>query len=84
MKPIVVNNIIVCNDIFAISVRISLRAAMVRVSYMFSPNGPMHYCNWLIPIRSAKLCGALKHEKHRGGLPCGWGREAPKEHWRIT
>lgn len=38
----------------------------------------------LIPIRSAKLCGALKHEKHRGGLPCGWGREAPKEHWRIT
>ena len=33
----------------------------------------------LIPIRSAKLCGALKHEKHRGGLPCGWGREAPKE-----
>ena len=40
--------------------------------------------HWLIPIRSAKLCGALKHEKHRGGLPCGWGREAPKEHWRIT
>ena len=38
----------------------------------------------LIPIRSAKLCGALKHEKHRGGLPCGWGREAPKEHWRMT
>ncbi len=25
MKPVVVNNIIVCNDIFAISVRISLR-----------------------------------------------------------
>ena len=33
----------------------------------------------LIPIRSAKLCGALTHEKHRGGLPCGWGHEAPKE-----
>ena len=40
--------------------------------------------NLLIPIRSAKLCGALKHEKHRGGLPCGWGREAPKERWRMT
>ena len=38
----------------------------------------------LIPVRSAKLCGALTHEKHRGGLPCGWGCEAPKEHWRIT
>ncbi len=38
----------------------------------------------LIPVRSAKLYGALTHVKHRGGLPCGWGCEAPKEHWRIT
>lgn len=38
----------------------------------------------LIPVRIAKHCGALTHEKHRGALPCGCGREAPKEHWRIT
>ena len=32
----------------------------------------------LIQVRSAKHCGALTHKKHRGGLPCGWGCEAPK------
>ena len=38
----------------------------------------------LIPIRSAKPAVYKKHEKHRGGLPCGRGREAPEEHQRIA
>ena len=38
----------------------------------------------LIPIRSAKPAVYIKHEKHRGGLPCGRGREAPEEHQRIA
>lgn len=38
----------------------------------------------LIPIRSAKLAVYKKHEKHRGSLPCGQGREAPEEHQRIA
>ena len=36
-----------------------------------------------IQNRSAKFVGVWivqKHEKHRGGLPCGRGREAPEEH----
>ncbi len=36
----------------------------------------------LIPIKSAKYSVLKNDEKHRRGLPSGWGHEAPKEHSR--